>query len=264
MPAAKSPLSPFGQQLRFLRRQRGLSQLQLAVQAQTTPRHVSFIETGRSRPRRELVLRLAASMQLEIRDRNQLLMSAGMRPAFAEHDLDEDEMRPFRMAVEAILKRHEPYPGCAIDALGQVRMTNAGNRALFPGAETLTPEQALDAFFAPGPMREMVANWPEVAWAYADRLRNEAARRLDPRLSALAAQALAHLERVERPATTPDGGAPVMCLELRVGDQLIRTFTTVMRFDTALEVTTSELRVELVFPMDEAGDAFFRALVAAD
>lgn len=241
-----------------------MSQLELALWASTTPRHVSFIETGRSRPGRELVLRLAACMDLPIRDRNALLVAAGLHPAFAEHGLDDEQMRPFRIAIQAILDRHDPYPGSAIDHLGRVLMTNAGSRALFPEAESLTPEQMLDGFLAPGPGRDAVENWAEVAWAVADRLRHDAASANDPRLTALAERALKHLDGVERPRPDFPYESPVMCVRLRVGNQVIPTFSTVMRFETPHEVTISELRVELMFPMDEAGAAFFRSLTGSN
>lgn len=253
--------SPFGQQLRLWRRRRGLSQLQLASRAETTPRHVSFIETGRSRPGRELVLRLAECMSLPVRDRNALLVSAGLPPAFPEHDLDQEQMRPFRIAVEAVLHRHEPYPACAMDGLGRVRLTNAGFRALWPGADQASPEEAIDAFFGPGPMREMIENWAEIAWAYAEGRRLEAMRTSDPRVSALADRVLEHLRGVPRPPGTTSSG--VVCPRFRFGDQVVRTFSTVMRFEHPTEVTLSELRVELLFPMDEVGDAFFRGLARA-
>jgi len=237
-----------------------LSQLELALQAETTPRHVSFIETGRSRPGRDLVLRLAACMGLQLRDRNKLLVAAGLRPVYAEHELDDDLLRPFLGAVRAVLDHHDPYPGCALDALGQVKMSNAGFRAFMPGAEELTPEEAMDGFLAPGGGRDMFENWAEVAWATVDRMRHDLRRTHHPRLAALTERALRHLDGVPRPDTMAGPSSPVLGLRLRVGDQVIRTFTTVMRFDTAQEVTMSELRVELIFPMDDAAATFLRGL----
>jgi transcriptional regulator with XRE-family HTH domain len=260
MRAPETQPSPFGQRLRTWRRQRGLSQLDLAALAETTPRHVSFIETGRSRPGRELVLRLAQCMNLPVRERNRLLASAGLPPAYPQRDLDEHEMRPFRIAVEAILEHHEPYPGCAIDGLGQVQRTNTAFRALWPGAEDASPEQAIDAFFGPGPMRDMIENWAEVAWAHVDSRRLEAERTGDPRLLALVERSLHHLRGIARPSISGGVSSPVVCPRFRIGDRVIRTFTTVMRFEHAHEVTLNELRVELIFPIDEVGAAFFRGL----
>lgn len=251
--------SPFGQQLRFWRKQFGLSQLDLACRAQTTPRHLSFIETGRSRPKRDLVLRLATTLELPIREQNALLVAAGLRPAYSERALDDAELRPLRAAVRTILDRHEPFPACAIDGLGQLRMTNATCRAFMPGAEELSPEEQIEHFFGPGPSRDALENWDEVAWAAFDRMRSDAARTQNSRLSALVERALYHLGGVPRPA--PSNASPVMCMRMRMGGETIRMFSTVMRFDSAREITMSELRVELIFPMDDVADAFFRSLV---
>lgn len=257
MPATSRPASPFGERLRLWRRRRGMSQLQLATEAETTPRYLSFLETGRSRPGRAIVLRLARCLELPVREQNTLLLSAGLPAAFDERDLDDEALRPLRMAIDAILARHEPFPACAMDGLGRVVRLNEACRRFMPGVETQSPEQGLDAFLAPGPGREMVENFAEVAWAYCDRLQREAARTGDPRLRALFELAHAHLRDVPRPVSAE---GPVLVVRFRFGDRVIRTFTTVMRFDTPHEVTLSELRVELVFPMDDEADAFFRSL----
>lgn len=262
MSTQQPPLSPFGQQLRYWRRRRGLSQLALAIMAETTPRHMSFIETGRSRPGKELVLRLASCLDLSVRESNTLLTAAGLAPVYTERELSEEQMRPFRQAIEAMLTHHEPYPACAADMLGHILMANQTYHALWPGVPDWTPEESVDAFFAPGPMREWIENWAEVAWAYADARRYEAARSNNPRLLALLERILKHLEDVERPPV-PEGqiGSPVVCPRFRMGDQVIRTFTTVVRFEHAHDVTLSELRVELIFPLDEQADAFFRSVL---
>jgi transcriptional regulator with XRE-family HTH domain len=106
--------SPFGQQLRHWRRRSGVSQLDLAVQAGTSPRHVSFIETGRSRPGRDLVLRLAVALDVPIRDRNTLLTSAGLPPAYPDRELTDDAMRPVKLVLERVLAGHEPYPAWVV------------------------------------------------------------------------------------------------------------------------------------------------------
>lgn len=200
-------------------------------------------------------------MDLQIRDRNALLVSAGLRPAFPERDLNDEQLRPLRIAIEAILERHNPYPASAMDALGRVLMNNAGARAFSAVGPDLTPEEALDSFYAPGSAREATENWDEVAWAWADRLRFDASHANNPRLTALAERAQRHLEGHERPGAPPADGSPVTSIRFRVGDQMISTFATVMRFEAAHEVTISELRVELMFPMDDAADAFFHSLV---
>ncbi|MEO1203602.1 MAG: helix-turn-helix domain-containing protein, partial [Pseudomonadota bacterium] len=249
---------------RMWRRRRGLSQLALATLAGTTPRHVSFIETGRSRPGRQMVLRLAQCMDLPARERNGLLAAAGLRPEFAAYAAREERPGPHRRAIEAILERHDPYPGCGLDPLGRVLLSNTGFRALWSGFENLTPEQSHDRFFGPGPMRQTIENWSELAWAWVDRQRLEAARTNDGRLRALARRALRHLDGIPRPASVPEDGALLISPRFRAGDRVIRTFVTVVRLESAQDIATSDVRVELVFPVDGAGDEFFRSLPGTD
>ncbi len=198
----------FGQNLRYWRKRRGVSQLELATQAETTPRHISFVETGRSRPGRDLILRVARALQLLGRD------------------------------------------------------TNAAHRRLFPGASERSPEECIDLFY-----RERAGldfeNWPEVAWAYADRWRLEASRSANPELARLAKRAEAHLGDIPRPDPSEHDSA-VLSPRVRLGEEAYQTFTTVLRFDTARELTLSEIRIELVFPADERTSEMFRWLAAQE
>lgn len=256
-----APLLPsFGRNLKYWRKRRGLSQLELATEAETTPRHISFIETGRSRPGRDLILRLARSLALLTRDTNALLVAAGFTPAFKQRSFDEEAMRPFTATIRAILDGHDPYPGSAFDPLGRIHMTNAAHRRLFPGAAERSPEEAIDYFYGRRAGLDF-ENWPEVAWAYADRWRLEASRVGSEKLARLAERAEAHLADVPRPRPSEADGA-VMSPRIRVGGEVYSTFATILRFDTARELTLSEIRVELVFPADDKTANFFR--LAAD
>ncbi|MFK7988793.1 MAG: helix-turn-helix domain-containing protein [Sandaracinaceae bacterium] len=257
----RPPLSPFGNHLRAWRRRRGWSQLDLAIRAETTPRYVSFIETGRSRPGRELVLRLAATLDLPLRDRNILLRSAGWPPAYQEYALSDARLEPFRGAVKSILDRHDPYPAVAVGTLGRVVMSNRASRALFPGMEGQSPEELIDGFLGDGPQRNAVENWAEVAWATVDRMQNEATHGGDPRLDALVERALKHLAGTPRP-DRQDPSSPVIAMRLRVGDETLSLFTTVLRFENAQELTMEGLRIELMFPMGPDDDALLRALTS--
>ncbi len=252
------PSNPFGQHLRHWRGRSGLSQLLLATQAGTTPRHLSFLETGRSRPGRELVLRLAAALDVPIRERNALLSAAGLAPEYPAHALSEAAMRPIADVIERVLRSHDPYPAWVYARGLRALAANRAAEALFPGLCAMEPEAVVDLWFAPGPFREMVENWEDVAWAGVDSLRREARQTADPGTLALLRRAEVHAERTlpsERPAPTD---LPVVCPRFRIGGRLVRTVSTVLRFDTAVEVTASELRVELMFPADEASDSFFR------
>ncbi|MEM8736678.1 MAG: helix-turn-helix domain-containing protein, partial [Planctomycetota bacterium] len=159
----------FGRQLKRWRQKRGLSQLDLATSAATTPRHLSFVESGRSRPGKELVLRLARALDLPVRSQNELLLAAGLPAQFTERELTDQQIEPYRMAVQQIIDSHNPYPACVHDALGRVLTCNDAHRRMVPGCESMSPEELVDMFFAPGPLRNSIENWAEVAWAWVDR-----------------------------------------------------------------------------------------------
>jgi transcriptional regulator with XRE-family HTH domain len=250
------PLSPFGQQLRRWRQRAGLSQLDLANSAGTSPRHVSFIETGRSRPGRELVLRLAEVLDVPLRERNVMLVSAGLLPAFPSRDLSDAAMSPVSVVLERILISHEPYPAWVARGALQFIASNQAAESLFPGLCALTPEQIVDFWYAPGPFRELVENWQEVLLAGLASLSREATRVPSSQNLSILQRAESHLQKM--PEVELHHDLPVVCLKLKVGERTIRTMTTVMRFDAALDVTASELRVEMMFPADPDSEAFFR------
>ena len=251
-------LSPFGERLRGWRKRRGMSQLDLALTAGTTPRYVSFVETGRSRPGRGVILRLADAMNVPLRDRNGLLVAAGLPPVYAESAMDDDAMAPVRGVIDQVLEKHEPYPGSVLgQGLVVIRQNRAAER-LFPGAADIDPIQMLDMSFAPGPGRDTIENWQEMLFAIIARLRHEVL--LHPSLSLQAQLARAEYHAQGLGPAPESSEHPVLCPVLLIGGQRISTISTVMTFESPREVTTSELRVELMFPADAASDAFFRGM----
>jgi transcriptional regulator with XRE-family HTH domain len=212
-PVSRNPdaPSPFGQQLRQWRRRIGVSQLDLALQAGTTPRHVSFLETGRSRPGRDLVLRLATALDVPIRERNTLLTSAGLPPAFPARDLTDQGTRPVKLVLERVLRGHEPYPAWVVGRGMQFLASSCGAEALFPGMCSLSPEKIVDLWFGPGPFREMVENWSDVVWAGMAGLRRDAIRSSDPQLLDLLRRAETHAKLTPRPAAQALPDFPVIC-----------------------------------------------------
>ncbi len=250
--------TPFGQQLHQWRRRSGLSQLELAAMAGTTPRHLSFVETGRSRPGRELVLRLCAAIDMPLRERNVLLMAAGLAPEYPIRELSDDAMRPVKSVLDRVLDQHEPFPAWVVGRAMHFLASNRAAEALFPGICSLRPEDIVDLWFGPGPFREVVENWADVAWAGVAGLRREASRGCDPRLLELVRRAEAYTSAIPPPDSQVLLDVPMICPRLRIDGRTIRTISTVMRFDTAVDVTASELRVELMFPADEASEAYFR------
>lgn len=250
--------SPFGVRLRGCRRRAGLSQLALATRAGTTGRHLSFLETGRSRPGEELVLRLGRALDLPLRERNALLVAAGFSARYREARLDDPSLAPISNVVDRVLAQHEPFPAWAFARGLRPMVANAAGERLFPGLTAMSPTAIVDTWFGPGPFREMVENWREVSAAGLDSLRRDAAAAADPDIDRLVQRAESLLAGIGDPPI--DSSFPVVCPRFRVGGQLVRTVSAVLRFDTAVDVTTSELRVELMFPADEPSAAFFRGL----
>jgi transcriptional regulator with XRE-family HTH domain len=253
--SATAGASPFGARLRQWRQQRGLSQLSLAGQVGSTGRHISFLETGRSRPSRQMVLRLADSLGVGLRDTNDLLHAAGLPASYPTASVDSADLAPYRAAVDRMLAAHEPYPGMVLDGHFTVLAANPPCRVLF-GQDLVGVNFVRDALANPAAAAGIV-NWAEVAWAGLDRLRRQ--HRLTPfdaelsRLVTLAETALVGVPRPERSREL------LVCPWFRIGEQVVRTVAMVARFDHPTETTLDELRVELLYPMDEAADQFFHS-----
>lgn len=249
-------VSPFSAQLRAWRQARGVSQLALALEAGTTSRHVSFLETGRSRPTSDMVLRLAAALGLPLRDRNRLLEAAGLPPHFVEAPLERELLAPYRAAVERLLQAHEPYPALVADRVWNVVAANDACATLF-GGDLLG--QNLVRRWADS--HDAIENWPEVAGAALAHLHRQL--RATPNDEAL--RELAQLIADAAPMTaelSSSGAELVVCPRFRVGDTVLRTTVLAARFDHPLEVTLEELRIELIYPLDSATADFFRAASA--
>ena len=217
-------------------------------------RHLSFIETGRSRPGTDVVLRLAAALDIPLRDRNRLLESAGLKAHYPEVELSAGVSAPFRAAISRLLAAHEPYPAFVLNRWWEVVDANSAARRLFP-ASADGVQNAVEAFLAPGGMREIIDNFAEVAGMYLRRLQAEVAEASDERSLRLLARAKELLADVD--LGTDDGDGLVICPRLRLGDEVVSTATMVARFGATREVTLDELRVELIFPADDAARAFF-------
>jgi len=243
-----------GRLLRTWRKRRGLSQLELAVRAETTSRYVSFVETGRSRPRREWILRVAKSLGMPLAERNAWLDSVGLRAEFEQQDLHGEALRPISDALHRVVETHMPFPAAALDGRDHVLSSNAAYRTLFAEAADLDPEAGLEFFYRSfGPRR--VENWSEVAGALVDRARNLALESGCPEL-------LARAERVAHWASdlpeSPSPAAPTLQLRLRVEGATLALVAASMRFEHVRELTTSALRIELLFPADPGSAAYFQ------
>lgn len=254
--------SPFGQQLRHWRSLRSLSQLELALRAEVSVRHLSFMETGRSRPTDEMVLRLAEALSLPLRERNALLRVAGFAPHYRETQLTAPELASARAIIDRMLTKHEPYPAFALDRWWDIVAANRTAQHLFKALGATSPS-AVDLFLGEGPVRQMLDNWSEVAWVTVARLRHEvSAGGADERLLELLRRAEAFVKGVSPPSDAALASA-VLCTRLRLGERVLNLTGTVASFSTPRDLTLEELRIELIFPADADTERFFEELATA-
>ena len=159
--------STLGTLLQYWRGVRGMSQLALAIEAKVSPRHVSFIETGRAQPSREMVLHLADTLNVPLREQNGLLLAAGYAPVFRESALDAPEIRAVRVALEAMLAKHEPYPAVVMNRAWDILITNAAATRFFAhllgDTPAPSPAKVVRLMFDPSLLRPCVTNWAAVA-----------------------------------------------------------------------------------------------------
>jgi transcriptional regulator with XRE-family HTH domain len=246
-----------GSLLREWRARRNVSQLQLATGSAVSARHLSFIETGRARPSREMVLHLAERLDVPLRERNVLLLAAGYAPAYGERPLDSAELAPVREALERFLAAHEPYPALVLDRHANLLLANTALGHLVEGVapELLEPPaNALRATLHPDGMAPRILNFDEWSGHLVHRLRRQVALTGDPELEALLRELLAYPNvRAEPPAPeTFAAGEIVLPLQLRHGDGRLSFFSTVTTFGTPADVTLAELAIEAFYPADRA------------
>jgi transcriptional regulator with XRE-family HTH domain len=244
-------MSRFPTELRRWRTARRMSQLELALRAGTTQRHVSFIEQGRSRPGRGMVLRLAESMELTLRERNALLLSADFAPAFSESALDDEALRPVRQALDTILDGHLPYPAIVVRDHGILVTANRAFDVFNEGVDPALLEPPANMFrhaLHPDGLAPRVRNLPEWGRHITDHLRAVLARSPDPELEELLAELESYLPPL--PAELDVLGFAVP-LELASADGDLRLITTITSFATAADVTLAELQLEAFLPADD-------------
>jgi transcriptional regulator with XRE-family HTH domain len=256
-----------GALLKHWRGVRSMSQLELASRAGVSSRHVSFVESGRSRASREMIHLLAEALDVPLRERNALLSAAGFTAAYTENALDAEDMATVRRALVSLLDRLEPFPGVVLDRHWNVQLANKGALGLL--GVLLTPEelmqlQPLNAamlVFQPF-VRPKVKNWNAVAGDFVQRLHREALSG-DAGSKELLDRILA-LPDVPKTFSKPDldrVSLPVLPLELVHGDRVLRFFTTITTLGTPLDVTLQELRIETYVPMDEGTEEILRSLL---
>jgi transcriptional regulator with XRE-family HTH domain len=238
-------------EVRRWRKARRLSQLELAIRADTTQRHVSFIEQGRSRPGRNVVVRLAESLDLTLRERNELLLAAGFAPAFPEAPLDDAALRPVREALDSILDGHLPYPAMVVRPHGILVTANRAFELFHEDVDPALLAPPVNVFrlaLHPDGLASRVRNLPEWGRHITENLRAQLVRSPDPGLDAL----LAELEGYLPPLPPRDSvlGFAVP-LELGSADGDLGLITTLTSFATATDVTLAELHLEAFLPADD-------------
>lgn len=252
-----------GPMLRDWRRRRRLSQMDLALEAGISTRHLSFVETGRSRPSADMVLTLADELDVPLRDRNQLLLAAGHAPVYGQRDLADPEMGPVREALDQVLAGHDPNPAIVVDRHWGMVAANEAVSLLTEGAAPHLlepPVNVLRLGLHPDGLAPRILNLGEWRAHLLDRLGREAVLSGDPALAALHEE-LAALPAPKGAVLDATAGAIAVPLRLRAGDAELSFISTVTTFGTAVDVTVSELSIESFFPADAATAAYLRTEV---
>lgn len=266
--AVSQRLPPVGHLIRDWRQRRRLTQLDLACDAEISTRHLSFVETGRAKPSREMLMHLSELLDMPLRERNALLVAAGFAPVFRECALDDPAMAKAREALEIVLNAHEPFPAIVVDRHWNLRMANrAAHRLLagIPPEKLVAPVNVLRLSLEPDALAKHIVNIGEWRAHLLARLRTQVAASGDATLRSLHEElaALPPLpgERHEPPSTPfPD---VVVRLELDAPVGRLSLFSTITVFGTPVDVTLSELALEAFYPADEATGALLRAMASA-
>lgn len=264
----------FASKLCAWRRKRGLSQLKLALEANVSQRHISFLELGRATPSRNMVLHLSAALDLPLREQNALLLAAGYAPVWRQSSPGTGEMAMIDRALDFMLAQHEPFPAFVLDRRWNLLRANRGGQR-FAGfllgvplfePDPNAPVNLADAFLAPEPMRPLFTNWREVVNQFIRGVRSDALADGTDETRALYDRLLGYPDvRSVLDATPTDGGPdPVLSMDIEKGDTKMRLFTTLATLGTPLDVTAQEIRVESFFPADDASAEIFKRWAAAD
>ncbi|GAA0339139.1 helix-turn-helix transcriptional regulator [Actinoallomurus spadix] len=256
-----TPTRPVGDLLRDWRRRRRLSQLELALDADVSTRHLSFVETGRSQPSRGMLLRLAERLDVPLRERNDLLIAAGYAPVYSQRSIDAPEMGPARQALNRVLDGHEPYPALVVDRFWNLVMANNAAMLFLEGVpdELVRPPVNVHRLaLHPDGLASRVVNLPEVRAHLVARMARQVALTGDPELAALHEETRAYGPDVDEEAAHQAAHDIALPTILRYGGEVLSFFSTVTTFGAAADVTLAELAVEAFFPADDETAAVLR------
>ncbi len=261
-------MPPIGNLLRDWRQRRRMSQLDLALEADISTRHLSFVETGRSRPSRDMVVHLAERLEVPLRERNAMLLAAGYAPVYPERPLDDPALAAAREAVDLVLAGHEPYPALAVDRHWTLVAANAAVAPLMAGAApelVAPPVNVMRLSLHPDGVAPRIANLAEWRAHALDRLRQQVEATADPVLAELLEE-LRGYPAPEGSSGEPEGDTPyagvVVPLRFVTEASILSFFSTTTVFGTPVDVTLSELAVESFFPADKATAAVLHRMAA--
>ncbi|MFI9256428.1 helix-turn-helix domain-containing protein [Streptomyces sioyaensis] len=252
-----------GPLLREWRDRRRISQLELALRAGSSARHISFIETGRSRPSQEMVLRLAAHLDVPVRERNALLIAAGYAPAFPETPLDDPSMAALRSAMERLLTGYEPFPALVLDGTYHVQAANRGLTMLLTGVDPALLEPPLNAMritMHPGGLAPRIRNYREWRYHLLAQMERQLALLRSAPLRALYDEVSAYPlpPGGQESATLGDHAPLALPMILEHDDTVLSFLSTIATFNTPMDVTVSELAVETFLPADPETAEYLR------
>jgi transcriptional regulator with XRE-family HTH domain len=251
-----NPALPVGDLLREWRQRRRMSQLDLALEADISTRHLSFLETGRSQPSREMVLLLAEKLDIPLREQNIMLVSAGFAPVYSERSLDDPALAGMRRAVDLVLKGHDPYPALAVDRHWSLVAANEALMSLVTGVDPALlkpPVNVLRLSMHPAGLARRIVNFTEWRDHLVTRLDRQVDVTGDAALAALAGELRAYPipdKAARGPAARQDYAGVVVPLLLATDDGVLTLFSTTTVFGTPVDVTLSELAIEAFFPAD--------------
>ncbi len=248
----------FGDILREWRTIRRFSQLQLSLEAEISARHVSFLESGRARPSRAMVIKLAEALEMPKESANHAMHAAGFAPVFPQLPLDADALTPVRSAVTLMLANHDPLPGVAIDRHWDIIDANRAAIAFFAALGVAGAGNMMDALIAAAES-DVIENWEETALLALARMRAEIVHLGGDRtLERYAAQVANHPRLADIDANAVNYGQAVISSVFNLSGRRLSLFTTIAQFGTVQDVVASDIRVELMFPADAETTKYFQ------
>ena len=256
-PPSTAPVQGVGPLLRAWRERRRVSQLELALRADSSARHISFVETGRSRPSEEMVLKLAEHLDVPVRERNALLLAAGYAPRFPETPLDDPALDGLRAGLQQLLQGYEPYPAVVVDGLYTVVAANRGMTMLLDGVpESLLvpPLNAMRLTLHPEGLAPRILNLREWRGHLLHQMERQLALQRSPKLRELYDEVAAYPVPADAPEEEPGLATPAFALPMRIAHEgrTLSFVSSISTFNTPMDVTVAELAVETFLPADPA------------